>query len=37
VVAILALSVWPNMLHRSMNEHPVAIAAPALVTDKDAG
>lgn len=35
VIAILALSVWPNMLHRSMNEHPVTIAAPAASADKD--
>ncbi len=36
VIAMLALSVWPNMLHRPMSEHPVTIAAPADDTNKDA-
>jgi NADH:ubiquinone oxidoreductase subunit 4 (subunit M) len=29
VVALLVLSAWPNLLHRAMNQPPVAIATPA--------
>ncbi len=29
VVALLVLSAWPNLLHRAMNQPPVAITTPA--------
>ena len=29
LVALLALSAWPNLLHRAMNQPPVAIVQPA--------
>jgi NADH-quinone oxidoreductase subunit M len=29
VLALLVLSAWPNLLHRSMNQPPVAIESPA--------
>jgi NADH-quinone oxidoreductase subunit M len=29
LLALVALSIWPNMLHRSMTQQPVAIVQPA--------